>query len=148
MAYQVEARNPLGESASWKRSFKRLTYPTGSTSIVIDKSEYRLYFIKGDVLVKAYPIAVGRDSMETPARLWKILAKYYTDPGGVYGPRKMWLFKWTGTSWAYTAYGIHGTNEPWVIGTKASHGCIRLYNRDILELFPQVPLGTLVQTRE
>jgi lipoprotein-anchoring transpeptidase ErfK/SrfK len=50
--------------------------------------------------------------------------------------------------YSYTAYGIHGTNQEWVIGTKASHGCIRLYNKDIMELFPRVPLGTMVVTRQ
>jgi lipoprotein-anchoring transpeptidase ErfK/SrfK len=119
---------------------------------VIDKSDFKLYWVKGDVLIKVYPIAIGRAGMETPLAIWKINAKYHTDPKGVYGPRKMRLFRryasGGGYKYVYTAYGIHGTNQPWVIGTKASHGCIRLYNRDILELWPQVPIGTTVQTRQ
>ncbi len=119
---------------------------------MIDKSDFRLYWVKGDVLVKSYPVAIGRPHMETPVAMWRIGAKYYTDPAGIYGPRKMRLFRRvvSGDSarYVYTRYNIHGTNQPWVIGTKASHGCIRMYNRDVLELFPQVPLGTLVQTRE
>ncbi len=114
----------------------------------MDKSEFRLYWVKDNVLVKTYPVAIGRPGMETPVRLWRVAAKLRTDPRGVYGPRKLALAKWTGTSWAYTNYGIHGTNEPWVIGTKASHGCIRMYNSDILELWPQVPLYTRVITRD
>lgn len=104
--------------------------------------------MKSDELIKSYPIAIGRVGTETPVAMWKILAKYYTDPSSVYGPRKMRLFRKYGSSFVYTAYAIHGTNAPWVIGTKASHGCIRMYNSDVLNLFPQVPLGTLVQTRE
>ena len=65
----------------------------------------------------------------------------------MYGPRKMRLFRLRGGRYVFTRYGIHGTNQPWVIGTKASHGCIRMYNRDVLELFPQVPMGTMVYTR-
>lgn len=144
---RVVATNPEDGATSVKKSVKRLAYPA-ATSIVIDKSDFRLYWVKGDELVKGYPVAIGRVGMETPIATWKILAKYYTDPSSVYGPRKMRLFRKYGSSYVYTAYAIHGTNEPWVIGTKASHGCIRMYNSDVLELFPQVPLGTLVQTRD
>lgn len=136
-----------GKTSETNATYRRLSYPA-STSIVIDKSDFRLYYVKNDVLIESYPIAIGRPGMETPTRLWKINSKYYTDPNGVYGPRKMRLYAQSGSSWVYTAYNIHGTNEPWVIGTKASHGCIRLYNKDILDLFPQVGLGTLVLTRQ
>lgn len=147
LALRAVSLNADDKSSEVSRSFRRLSYPA-STSIVIDKSDFRLYYVKNDVLIESYPIAIGRPGMETPTRLWKINSKYITDPNGVYGPRKMRLYAQSGSSWAYTAYGIHGTNEPWVIGTKASHGCIRLYNRDILDLWPQVSLGTLVLTRE
>jgi len=53
-----------------------------------------------------------------------------------------------GYRYQFTHYLIHGTNQPWVIGTGASHGCIRLRNKDILDLWPRVPLGTMVQTRQ
>jgi lipoprotein-anchoring transpeptidase ErfK/SrfK/putative cell wall-binding protein len=144
---EVRGSNPDGKTCSTTRSVTRLVYPY-ATCIVIDKSDFRLYWVKNNQLVKSYPVAIGRPGMETPVRTWKILAKYQTDPGGVYGPRKMRLFAKSGSSWVYTSYAIHGTNEPWVIGTKASHGCIRMYNADVLELYPQVPLGTLVVTRE
>jgi lipoprotein-anchoring transpeptidase ErfK/SrfK len=147
-AVAVSQRGTTTQSAA---RYRRLAYPA-ATSIVIDKSDFRLYWVKGDVLVKSYPVAIGRPGMETPVAMWKVGAKYYTDPASVYGPRKMRLFRRVGSGdsvrYVYTAYGIHGTNQPWVIGTKASHGCIRMYNKDVLELFPQVPLGTLVQTRE
>ena len=141
------ADNPDGPASKVSRGVKRLKYPA-ATCIVIDKSDYKLYWVKGNHLVKAYPIAIGRPGMETPApATWKILAKYRTGAGSVYGPRKMRLFRLRGGRFSFSAYGIHGTNQQWVIGTKASHGCIRMYNRDVLELFPQVPLGTMVYTR-
>ncbi len=43
------------------------------------------------------------------------------------------------------SYGIHGTNRPWGVGRRVSHGCIRLYSEDIASLFPLVPVGTLVR---
>lgn len=144
---EVRASNPDGRTCSATRAVTRMIYPY-ATCIIVDKSDFRLYWIRNNDLVKVYPIAIGRDGMETPVRTWKILAKYRTDPSSVYGPRKMRLFKPSGSSWEFTAYAIHGTNQPWVIGTKASHGCIRMYNADVLELFPQVPVGTMVITRQ
>ncbi|MDZ4170449.1 MAG: L,D-transpeptidase family protein [Coriobacteriia bacterium] len=120
------------------------------TYIVIDKSDFKLYWVRNGELVKVYPIAVGKIGWTTPNGTWRIDAKYYSS--GVYGPRKMRMFKQvrTGSGYRYvhTAYNIHGTNQEWVIGTRASHGCIRMYNRDVLELWPQVPIGTMVVTRD
>lgn len=141
---RVVASNPATATTTAARRVKRVTYPY-PTVILIVKHEFKLYWVKNNELVHVYPIAIGRASMETPApSTWKVLAKYITDPSGVYGPRKMRLFRLRNGRYVYTAYGIHGTNQPWVIGTKASHGCIRLYNSDILKLWPQVPLGTMV----
>ena len=58
------------------------------------------------------------------------------NPGGPYGTR------WMGLS--ARGYGIHGTNNPSSIGTKASNGCIQMFNDDVNELYSQVPIGTTV----
>jgi len=42
------------------------------------------------------------------------------------------------------SYLIHGTNQPWGVGLRVSHGCVRLYPEDIARLFPEVPKGTRV----
>ena len=42
------------------------------------------------------------------------------------------------------SYLIHGTNQPWGVGLRVSHGCVRLYPEDIASLFPEVPEGTQV----
>lgn len=139
------AANPV-ESTTTKFTVTRLDFPW-PTCIIIDKSEYRLYWVRDGQLVKVYPIAIGKAHTPTPVAIWRIDAKYHTDPAGVYGPRKMRMFRQTSSGFTYTAYAVHGTNEPWVIGSMASHGCVRMYNWDVLELFPQVPLGTMVQTR-
>lgn len=118
------------------------------TYIVVDKSDFRLCWVKNKMLLNIYPIAHGKVGWTTPSRIWRIDAKYHTSPTSVYGPRKMRMFKQVGSSYAFSNYAIHGTNQEWVIGTRASHGCIRMYNRDVLELFPQVPLGTMVVTRD
>jgi lipoprotein-anchoring transpeptidase ErfK/SrfK len=43
-----------------------------------------------------------------------------------------------------TMYRIHGTDAPWTIGSAVSKGCIRMYNEDVLDLYPRVPVGTKV----
>ena len=138
-----------GERVAFSHAVTRYQFPY-ATCVVIDKSEYRLYWVKDQQLVKKYPIAHGRHNW-TPVGVWKVLAKYRTDPKGIYGPRKMRMFRRVGVPghyrYVFTRYGIHGTNQPWVIGTQASHGCIRMFNRDVLELWPQVPIGTYVVTR-
>jgi lipoprotein-anchoring transpeptidase ErfK/SrfK len=40
--------------------------------------------------------------------------------------------------------GIHGTGEPWTVGSRASHGCIRMRVPDVIALYPRVPVGTPV----
>jgi hypothetical protein len=43
-----------------------------------------------------------------------------------------------------SSYRIHGTDAPWTIGTEASKGCIRMYNRDVLDLYPRAQIGAKV----
>lgn len=62
-------------------------------------------------------------------------------PGGSrnpLGPRALYLYR--GNQDTY--YRLHGTVEPWTIGTKVSSGCIRLLNQDIMDLYRRVPVGT------
>jgi lipoprotein-anchoring transpeptidase ErfK/SrfK len=125
-------------------AFTEFNYPWNSY-IVIDKSDLRLYYVVNGALAVSYPVAVGKSSTQTPSAIWRIGAKYYSS--GVYGPRKMRLFRQQGNSFVYTAYNIHGTNNDASIGTYASHGCIRMHNYDVIPFFDMVPLGTMVVTR-
>ena len=52
------------------------------------------------------------------------------------------LYLWNGNN--DTLYRIHGTNEPWTIGTNVSSGCIRLTNEDVIDLYNRTPKGTRV----
>jgi lipoprotein-anchoring transpeptidase ErfK/SrfK len=52
------------------------------------------------------------------------------------GPRAMYLGK--------TTYRIHGTDAPWTVGQEVSHGCIRMYNADVIDLYDRVGVGTRV----
>lgn len=142
---KLVSANPMTYTTS-SFTVTRLDFPW-PTCIVIDKSDFKLYWVRDGVLVKTYPIAIGKPGTATPVGIWKVGMKHITSWGSVYGPRKLRLYRKTSSGFVYTAYAIHGTNQEWVIGTMASHGCIRMYNRDVLELYPQVAVGTMVQTR-
>ncbi|MDY0086986.1 MAG: L,D-transpeptidase family protein [Coriobacteriia bacterium] len=150
-AFDVVADRAKGIAQIHKRPVVKHRYPWRHY-IVIDKSEFRLHWYRDGQLVKSYPVAHGRNGW-TPVAVWRIDSKYITDPRSVYGPRKMRLYRQTkradGTyKYVYSSYLIHGTNNQSSIGTLASAGCIRMYNKDVLELFPQVPIGTMVITQE
>jgi lipoprotein-anchoring transpeptidase ErfK/SrfK len=61
-------------------------------------------------------------------------------PGNPLGARAMYL--WQGGK--DTLYRIHGTSEPWTIGSSVSSGCIRMINQDAIDLYARTPLGTKV----
>lgn len=107
------------------------------TYIKIETSILKLYFYKDDKLVRIYPVAVGKPNTPTPPGDWKIISKQL-NPGGALGIR------WLGLNVPWATYGIHGTNNPSSIGTRASMGCIRMYNSDIEELYEQVYIGVPV----
>jgi lipoprotein-anchoring transpeptidase ErfK/SrfK len=61
-------------------------------------------------------------------------------PGNPLGPRALYLYR----GGQDTYYRLHGTEEPWTIGTMVSSGCIRLLNQDIMDLYRRVPVGAKV----
>jgi lipoprotein-anchoring transpeptidase ErfK/SrfK len=48
----------------------------------------------------------------------------------------------------HTLYRIHGTNEPWKIGSNVSSGCTRMVNDDVIDLYDRAPIGTKVVVLE
>jgi lipoprotein-anchoring transpeptidase ErfK/SrfK len=63
-------------------------------------------------------------------------------PGGA--PDNPLKARWLGIQ---DGVGIHGTAEDWSIGSRASHGCIRMHVADVIDLYPRVPVGTRVLIR-
>jgi lipoprotein-anchoring transpeptidase ErfK/SrfK len=117
------------------------TQPKERLLIVIDIEKRNLVLYKDDVEFKRYPVAVGKSSTPSPLGEWKIVHKG-THWGGGFGTR------WMGLNVPWGTYGIHGTNKPGSIGTYASHGCIRMFNKNVEELYPLVPVGTRVKIVE
>jgi peptidoglycan hydrolase-like protein with peptidoglycan-binding domain len=112
--------------------------PTQGYRISVDTNAFTLSLTQNGKVIKTYPVAVGAPNTPTPLGSWRIIQKTM-NPGGPFGTRWMKLnVPWGG-------YGIHGTDNPSSIGTAASHGCVRMYNEDVNELYDIVPLGTPVQ---
>lgn len=104
-------------------------------SISISVSKRRLTLFRNGKFLKVYPIGVGKMLTKTPTGQYVIVNRQL-NPGGPYGV--MWL------SLSRAGYGIHGTDNPASIGKAVSHGCVRMYNRDVLQLAEMVPNGTRV----
>ncbi len=130
-------------------------YPKGT--VVISTSQRRLYYILGNNQAIEYGVGVGREGFAwsgekhvTAIREWPgwtpppqmlkrrpELPRYM--PGGIENPlgaRAIYL----GSS----LYRIHGSNEPETIGAAVSSGCIRMVNRDVIDLADRVKVGTKV----
>jgi len=72
-----------------------------------------------------------------------VLQSGYGVPGGPTNPLgARALYLWQGNK--DTLYRIHGTNEPWTIGTNVSSGCIRMLNQDVIDLYRRTPVGAKV----
>jgi lipoprotein-anchoring transpeptidase ErfK/SrfK len=130
-------------------------------TIIIATAERHLYLVQSGGRALRYGIGVGRDGFQWQGLLnitrkaewpdWTpppemiarqpYLPRFMAGgPGNPLGARAMYL----GT----TVYRIHGTNQPWTIGTKISSGCFRLVNADVTDLYDRVPVGTKVIVRQ
>lgn len=106
-------------------------------SIIVDMDRLTLTLFNDGEILRQFPVAMGKYETPTPVGNWEI-ASQYTNPPDVMGTR------WLGLNIPYGQYGIHGTNAPQSIGSFASHGCIRMHNAHVEEIFPHVTHGTPV----
>ncbi|WP_053955736.1 L,D-transpeptidase family protein [Inediibacterium massiliense] len=109
--------------------------------IYIDINEKILELINLDNnnILKKYVIASGKSDTPSPIGNWKIVGKSSWGKG--FGTR------WMGIDVPWGKYGIHGTNKPNSIGWASSHGCIRMKNKDIEELYKLVKVGMPIAIR-
>jgi L,D-transpeptidase ErfK/SrfK len=106
-------------------------------TITIDTQNLKLYFTPAGGAQQAYDVAVGAPLTPTPVGRWVIVEKIM-NPGGPFGTR------WMRMNIPWGGYGIHGNNDPSSIGKPVSHGCVRMHNNQINQLYPRVPIGTTV----
>lgn len=135
--------------------------PSGPRNgLLINLAENRLYYFQKGEFIKSYPIGVFREGFATPIGSTRIVRKQVDPtwfptqssreehpelpaavppgPENPLGSRAMYL------GWA--RYLIHGTNKPYGVGRRVSHGCIRMQPADVEELFSMVSVGTPVST--
>jgi len=149
-----------GGGSEWggNRQVVRFSPQFGPGEIIVSFSDRRLYHIVAKGRATSYPIAVPREqsrwegntvvSMKRENPFWTPTGDMKREnprlpswvPGGhplnPLGVRALYL--------GSTTYRIHGTDAPWTIGQAVSKGCIRMYNEDVLDLYPKVPVGTRV----
>lgn len=135
--------------------------------IVLNVAEARMYYYqtigKGQAaFVRTFPIGYGREEWDTPLGMTKVINKMKNPvwrppasiraehaaqgdplpvevppgPDNPLGAYALYL--------GFSGYRIHGTDKPYSIGLRATHGCTRMYPEDIAELFPLVSPGTQV----
>lgn len=119
--------------------------------VLVSLVDRQLALVEDGVVIATFPVAVGADVTPSPTGEFKVVNRVqnptYYHPGTVIPARKNNPLgtRWLGLS--QKGYGIHGTNAPLSIGRAASHGCIRLRNRDIEKLFTLVRTGDTVKIR-
>jgi lipoprotein-anchoring transpeptidase ErfK/SrfK len=121
--------------------------------IVLRLGERRVYVYEGEKEVASYPVAVGKPGWETPTGNFKVIQlvenPQWQNPwtGEVMpaGPNTALGLRWIGF-WTdgKDTIGFHGTPTVQSIGSAASHGCVRMYNEDVINLFQKVQVGTQV----
>jgi lipoprotein-anchoring transpeptidase ErfK/SrfK len=168
---RVVARQKIAKNARNKRPTYKgreiVSFPSREKpgTIIVRTSERALYQILGNGKAKRFLVAVGKEGFSwsgtarigmkrenptwtPPAEMIERTPKYakWADgmPGGIpenpLGVRALYLFNRGGD----TQFRIHGTNAPSSIGTAASSGCIRMLNREVIELYRSTPIGTKV----
>lgn len=128
--------------------------------VVINLSDQRLYFFREDgKTVDSVPLGIGNAGWDTPKGTTKVVRKkkhptWYVPksvrkedpelpavvrpgPDNPLGTRAVYL--------GWPAYLFHGTNKPYGVGRRVSHGCVRLYPEDIERLYPSIKVGMPVR---
>lgn len=111
--------------------------PAGLVEVVIDTFRRKLIVFNDYKPYAQFPIAIGKAETPSPIGNWKVINKAINWGTG-FGTR------WIGLNVPWGVYGIHGTNKPWSIGSMASHGCFRMWNRDVEKIYTWIKHGTTV----
>ena len=134
-------------------------------TIVVNPRQHFLYYVLGDGKAIRYGIGVGREGFGwngtvsigrkaewptwTPppemvarekARGRILPAQMAGGPQNPLGARALYLYRGGND----TLYRIHGTSEPWTIGLNVSSGCIRMLNKDVVDLYNRTKVGAKV----
>ncbi|MFC1593912.1 L,D-transpeptidase family protein [Candidatus Omnitrophota bacterium] len=127
---------------------QRLRVWLGKFAVVVDKSQNTLILKVNEEIIKVYPVSTGADN-STPIGTFiiknKIPHPVWYKAGAIVppeSPENILGTRWLGFDLA--GYGIHGTTQPESIGTQATEGCVRMYNKDVEEVYSILPVNTEV----
>jgi peptidoglycan hydrolase-like protein with peptidoglycan-binding domain len=134
----LDLADELNKRLPIETSNNKLALPKGEVSILVNGYKRQMIVYSDGEPFHTFPVAVGKPSTKSPVGEWAVIAKD-KDWGGGFGVR------WMRLNVPWGIYGIHGTNKPGSIGRAASHGCIRMFNRDVKVLFEWVKIGTRVK---
>jgi lipoprotein-anchoring transpeptidase ErfK/SrfK len=120
--------------------------------LVVRLKKHELQLWKERKLMASYPVAVGTRWTPTPRGMFYVVELLKPrSPHGAYGPYSFGLSAHSNVLKRFAGgdgrVGLHGTNQPWLIGSDVSHGCIRLKNPAIRRLAKILPLATPVLVR-
>ena len=109
---------------------------SGTYKILVDVEDSKLFLFENNKLIKTYKCSGGKLSTPSPIGTWTIVtkAKWGEGFGG----------SWMGLNVPWGKFGVHGTLEKYSLGWASSHGCIRMNNSEVTELYKLVPIGTKV----
>ena len=160
--------NPISLEESLARVPMDLRTKLG-LQLVLDRTHRQLLVLRDGAIRSRYPAAVGTEGWETPAGRHRVLQKVREPvwthpvngkkiaPGGnnPLGSRWIGFYRdckgrngWDGEKYldidGCTVAGFHGTPHRWTVGRAVSHGCVRLYEENVQEVFDLVRVGTPV----
>jgi hypothetical protein len=117
--------------------------------VVVDKAANQMVIEKEGKIISRMRVATGTGNTPTPSGLFFVREVIKTDPGGPYGPYVLGLSGYSEVLNSFQggegAIGIHGTDQPDLIGSNASFGCVRLTNAAMSSLVRLLPLGTPIE---
>lgn len=141
-------------SGALRLAFSMEHVPTALTArnkqIVIDLDQRQLQFYEDGQVVLSYTVAIGQDEWQTPTGqfivrdmredpVWQHpITKEPVRPGPDNPLGSRWIGFWTDGK---NHIGLHGTNDETLIGQAVSHGCVRMRDADIRELYSHLSLG-------
>ena len=162
ISYALEPERGL--NPAFRREHVRYQGSEPVGTVVVNTSERFLYHVEEGGWATRYGVAVGEQGLTLKGKAtignkvewpsWtptpnmmrrKPRLLQYADgvaggPSNPLGARALYLYR----DGHDTMFRLHGTNEPWTIGTAVSNGCVRLTNEDIVDLYQRVPMGATV----
>jgi len=142
---------PLFAQASFAQTTPSAGDDRSRRVVLVSIPDRKLAVLENGDVIATFPVAVGAAVSPSPAGEFQIVSRVshptYYHPGKMIpsGKDNPLGTRWLGLS--QKGYGIHGTNAPRSVGHAASHGCIRLRNRDMEKLFAMLRVGDVVRIR-